>query len=222
VSGVGSSVVLTRATDFDNNIKVSPGAFTFVTKGNENISSGYLLLDPNTAITIDTTPLNFTRFAGSGSLSLNSLNDVNVGTPDVLNNGRLLGFNHTANRFELLEKPGVSVDDLVKLVNKDGQASLPPVDGTNLTLDTTQISPLSSKGDLWSYSTEDTRLPLGSDGQLLTVSTSESTGLLWKGIASDDLFIDADATNITINFNTETDKILLGPLKIDSNLTPIA
>lgn len=41
-------------------------------------------------------------------------------------------------------------------------------------------SPLTTKGDLFTYSTEDTRLPLGSSGMVLTVNTSNPTGLEWQ------------------------------------------
>lgn len=40
-------------------------------------------------------------------------------------------------------------------------------------------SPLTTKGDLFTYDTGDQRLPVGSDGDILAANSSESTGLEW-------------------------------------------
>jgi hypothetical protein len=40
-------------------------------------------------------------------------------------------------------------------------------------------SPLTTKGDLWIYSTLDTRLPVGTNGQILSADSTETTGLKW-------------------------------------------
>ena len=41
------------------------------------------------------------------------------------------------------------------------------------------ISPLTTKGDLWTYSTVDARLPVGADGRVLVADSGETTGLKW-------------------------------------------
>jgi hypothetical protein len=63
-NGAGQSLVLTRATDFDQNAEVTAGAFTFVTEGTANADTGWVLVT-NDPITVDTTALQFTQFSST-------------------------------------------------------------------------------------------------------------------------------------------------------------
>lgn len=40
-------------------------------------------------------------------------------------------------------------------------------------------SPLTTKGDVWGYSSADARIPIGSDGQVLTADSTQTLGLKW-------------------------------------------
>lgn len=40
-------------------------------------------------------------------------------------------------------------------------------------------SPLTTKGDIYSYDTDNNRLPVGSDGQIITADSAEESGLKW-------------------------------------------
>lgn len=40
-------------------------------------------------------------------------------------------------------------------------------------------SPLTTKGDIWVYSTSDTRLPVGTNGYILSADSTQTTGLKW-------------------------------------------
>ena len=43
----------------------------------------------------------------------------------------------------------------------------------------TASSPLTTKGDIWVYSSVDTRLPVGTNGQVLSANSAQTTGLQW-------------------------------------------
>lgn len=58
-------------------------------------------------------------------------------------------------------------------------------------------SPLTTKGDVYTYSTTTTRLPVGANGQVITADSSEVTGLKWVEPGS--LLTGGDGVNIAIN-----------------------
>ena len=78
-----------RASDFDANAEVTPGAFTFVEEGTANADSGWVLTTDG-SITVGTTGLAFTQFSGAGQLTAGagmtkSGNTLNViGTADKI------------------------------------------------------------------------------------------------------------------------------------------
>jgi hypothetical protein len=49
---------------------------------------------------------------------------------------------------------------------------------------TTANSPLTAKGDLFGYSTTQARVPVGTNGQVLTADSAETTGVKWATPAS--------------------------------------
>lgn len=59
-------------------------------------------------------------------------------------------------------------------------------DDTNQTTCTISgsASPLTTKGDLFTFSTVDARLPVGTNGQVLTADSGETTGIKWAAAAS--------------------------------------
>lgn len=56
-------------------------------------------------------------------------------------------------------------------------------------------SPLTTKGDLYTYSTADARLAVGANGTVLTADSAEATGLKWATPASGVTYVGAQVTN---------------------------
>jgi hypothetical protein len=58
----------TRASDFDEDAEVTPGAFTFVEEGTANGDSGFVVAT-NGSITVGSTAILFTQFSGTGQIT---------------------------------------------------------------------------------------------------------------------------------------------------------
>ncbi len=76
------------------------------------------------------------------------------------------------------------------------------INGNNINL--ADSSPLTTKGDLYVFSTENTKLPIGTNGYILSVDNTENTGLKW--IASSPLTIKGDI----FTYSTENTKLSVG------------
>ena len=72
------------------------------------------------------------------------------------------------------------------------------------------LSPLTTKGDILTFSTTNTRLPVGSTGQVLTVDPTQSTGLKWSTLSS---------TSPTYAKLTYTVAYTAGPVNITTSKT---
>ena len=57
-------------------------------------------------------------------------------------------------------------------------------DGSSWLDDAGTTSPLTTKGDVWGYSTTDARIPVGADGTVLTADSAETLGVKWAAVAS--------------------------------------
>lgn len=58
-------------------------------------------------------------------------------------------------------------------------------------------SPLTTKGDIWGYSTVDARVPVGTNGHVLTADSAEALGVKWAAVAA--TLGDADYGDITVS-----------------------
>ena len=92
----------------------------------------------------------------------------------------------------------IAIDDSgdIELAWKDDEGNV-----VQLTRDGAPIgaSPLTTKGDLYTYDTGDQRLAVGANDTLLYADSSEPTGLKWKSQAfSDDFLVTAGASEVSV------------------------
>lgn len=81
----------------------------------------------------------------------------------------------------------------------------------------TGASPLTTKGDIYVFSTTNARLPVGTDGQVLVADSAEATGLRWQAGGSGSVTNVATGTGLTGGAITTT-----GTISLAASLQPMA
>lgn len=117
----------------------------------------------------------------------------------------------------------IAVSGQSNIVADSTSDTLTIVAGTNITLTTDAStdsltinatgggsSPLTTKGDVWGFSTVDARIPIGTNGQVLTADSAQALGLKWATVAGtgDVVGPAASVDNAIVRFDGTTGKLI--------------
>jgi len=85
-------------------------------------------------------------------------------------------------------------------------------------------TPVTTKGDLYTYSTSPTRLPVGSDGKVLMANSSTPTGLVWNDpdwgvVYCDEYALSDETTDLAVGTKKLTFRLPFGLTPIDMRIS---
>lgn len=128
--------------------------------------------------------------AGAGFKTFNTgdiltANDVNT----YLMQQTVMVFDNATARTAAIATPSEGMFSYLKDTNLTYR-----YDGSAWLSDAGTTSPLTTKGDVWTYSTTDARLGVGANGTVLTADSAETTGLKWAAVTSGGMTIIASGS----------------------------
>ena len=109
------------------------------------------------------------------------------------------GLKNAANLDVLLDKTANAKTTFRFITEDDGTTFRGEL--VDLSVTTGGASPLTTKGDLFGFTTIDARIPIGSNGQVLTADSSNALGLQWQtlSVALSNVTIDVDKSWLGFN-----------------------
>ena len=174
---------LTRAVDCDGDSEVTAGLFTFVTEGDTWQDTGWFIVTDDD-ITVDTTAIQFSQFAGVGTFTGGNGIDITSGviSVDLATNPGLEFDGGSPNKLQVKDYNGITVDSNGVGVNPDSTTggNVVPVDvtsnGVGLDVDDIDGVGIEANGSgLLQISTQGNGIT-GGGGTTISVNPDSTTG----------------------------------------------
>ena len=172
---VSASGAWARSADANTSVEVTSGLYTLITEGTVSAGQGFVLVtaDP---ITLDTTALTFSQFSGVGDL---------IGGTGITKSGNTISVDASQTQITAIGTLTAGVlTGATGLPATTGLTATGTKDATTFlrgddTWAVVDASPLTTKGDVYTFDTGNQRLAVGADGLVLKADSSTATGLVW-------------------------------------------
>lgn len=197
--------VLTRATDFDTNVEIASGDFTFVTSGTLYANTGWVQTLPVT--TVGTSPISWTQFSGAGTYTAGTGLTLTGTQFSITNTAVTAGAYGSATQVPVIvtnaqgQVTGVTNTAIALVASQITSGQLAIANGgtgqATASAAFNALSPITTTGDLiiGNGTNSATRLGIGTNGQVLT---SNGTTASWSAATGGVTQIIA-GTNVTIS-----------------------
>jgi hypothetical protein len=167
-------------------------------------ATGVFWVTPNIGVSkiIAGTNITISPTTGVGDVVINSTGGGSGGTQNLqsvlnLGNSASQNINLTGTITATTIKP-VDITDVAVSNGSTGQVLTKGASGI-LWANISGSSPLTTKGDLYTFSTVNTRFPVGTNGQVLSADSTQATGLKWITLTPGGVTQIIAGTNVTIS-----------------------
>lgn len=214
---LGVAGVLTRRSDYNAVADIQPGDYVPVLNGTANANTAWV--QTATVTTINSSAVTFSQISGPGSFvagngltlagnsfAIDTSITVDKTTAQTLTNKTLTAPAISGSTITTSSVNGVTLASggtSTLYLSQDGTYTTPAGGGGS--------SPLTTKGDIYGFSTTNARIPVGTDGFVLTADSTQTLGVKWaaggsgSGDTVDPIFFgDGSDGNVTISSGTTT------------------